>query len=404
MVGIPVASRLSTPLWVTVTLPLWSGYRSDKPAPPIDVPVSSCSCAHEVASLLAKVELSDDAQAARCFQLYLTVLAKEPYVYAFDPVTRAEAESVSRLAFIMAALPDDHSVIEEIEQFEWYYAEVARGDFGVIVGAADVAQGVLGETKGVVKVDDVEVFVERMLPSEREDWMRICEAHSEDIRLLGYFRDSSGERRLRLVDALRGMRDSAMEDWNLLGRRLMMEWLTNVRNGPGDLVIYHRSFMQWLCFPLQPNIAHDHRILMEVIGIAIDVDQLDVSHLVRFERIVRRLVQEETAVVRDLLRSDFSGLDIIMARPINSIGGAQIAQLMEWVTNRLKDQANIWEQTGLFSDEQRTRRGRGSSWVEGDDDDDDEFGGGGRGKGRGPNKKAKAGRGRGTESASAGAG
>ena len=334
--------------------------------------------------------------------------AEEPFVYAFDPVTRAEIEGAKRRASTMAALLDDNDDVEEIEQLRWFFAEVGREDFGSSVSVADASHGVMAETKGVVTVEGIEVFVERMPISKREDWMRSRKADSEDIRLLGNFRDSSGKRHLTLADALGRMRDSVMEDWNLLGPRVVKEWLTNVRNGPGDLVTYHHTFMQRSGLPLQSNIAHDHRILTEVLRIAIDVDQLDVSNLLCFEQIVRRLVQEETAVARDPLRPDFSGLDIVMSQPTNSIGGAQTAQFTEWVTNRLKEQANIWKQTRLFSNEQRTRRGRGSSWVGGDDDDDDEFGGRGRGKGRGPKRspggKAKAGRGRGTETASAGAG
>jgi len=108
------------------------------------------------------------------------------------------------------------------------------------------------------------------------------------------------------------------------------------------------------------------------------------TNLAMVEQMIRRIIQVEVAVGRNVRFPDFSGLDVVMTAPTTSTGAADMPKFNEWVTNRLKEQANIWKQTRLYREE-RPHYGRG------DADARDEGGGGGKsdkGKGRAARKAA----------------
>jgi len=87
--------------------------------------------------------------------------------------------------------------------------------------------------------------------------------------------------------------------------------------------------------------AHEHRILVETFRLATSLDQLDLSNLASFEQLCRRLVQIETAVSRNARHPDYSGLDVVLSAPTSDRGQATTRAFDEWITQRMKDRAQI---------------------------------------------------------------
>lgn len=71
----------------------------------------------------------------------------------------------------------------------------------------------------------------------------------------------------------------------------------------------------------------------------------------QFENICRRLLTLEMAVARNSAAPDFTGLEVISEAPISSQGQAYVSNMATWVTDRLKEKAQIQKQSRLFREE-----------------------------------------------------
>lgn len=76
---------------------------------------------------------------------------------------------------------------------------------------------------------------------------------------------------------------------------------------------------------------------------------------------------------------DFSGLDLVLAQPTSRSGAARTEKFSAWLTERMRERAQIWKNTRMYRNEQR------GGFVEGDSDDE-EGGGARRGKKKGAAK------------------
>ena len=110
-----------------------------------------------------------------------------------------------------------------------------------------------------------------------------------------------------------------------------------------------------------------------------------------FEHLVRRLVILEIAVSRNPSSPDFAGLDIVAEAPVNQHGSAYVASMSSWITDKLKERANIQKQARLFKEESAKKK-----VVQQDDAEP----GGKRWKNRRP--KAKAAQGSGADGSAGG--
>ena len=57
------------------------------------------------------------------------------------------------------------------------------------------------------------------------------------------------------------------------------------------------------------------------------------------------------AVARNSAAPDFTGLEVISEAPISSQGQAYVSNMATWVTDRLKEKAQIQKQSRLFREE-----------------------------------------------------
>ena len=310
-------------------------------------------------------------------------IAQAPFVYAFDPIPRAELESYHRRARVMANLFNDAGVAD-VEGFEWAVADITRADFGASVSDESVDDGVVLRDSAIVELDGEEVFCKRIPIATKAAWIVSKEATKGDRRLLGDFRDGQGKRYLEFRDGVTKMRSSKMEDWPLSGPRATLEFLQAVREAGSDMASYHLKCSQSSGVSQFSAAVHEHRVLSDMIRVGISTDQLDLSNLVMAEFATRRLIQIEMAVSRNPSSPDYSGLDLVMEQPVGDGGQAVTLGFNNWVASRLKEKANIQKQARLFKEEFGSTRAQAS----------DDRGGRARGRGRGrgnPKAKNKAG-------------
>eukprot|EP00971_Amphidinium_carterae_P157507 3122585-Amphidinium_carterae.2 len=149
------------------------------------------------------------------------------------------------------------------------------------------------------------------------------------------------------------MQEAEMKDWKIRGPRAVKEFLGAVADGIGDLSSYHLQWLQHSGVNEHSAVSHIHGLLCEVLRQAVSVDQINPMNLLSMEIVVRRLVQDEVAVARNPRHPDYGGLDILFDAPISSTGSAQLSGFSSWVTDRLKEEAQIMKQSRLWSEEQR---------------------------------------------------
>ena len=183
-----------------------------------------------------------------------------------------------------------------------------------------------------------------------------------DIRVLGDHRGKDGKRHLSLQDVVVLMRQTELADNPLPGDRVVKEFLTSIADGPGNLTSYNSNWERMSGVSRHSAIAHDHRIMTEALRLAHDVDQIDVSNLLSFELLVRRLCQHETAVERNPQHPDYSGLDLAMGGVTSKSGAARTSKYSAWLTTEMKDRGTMLRNFRLYKGE--TARGAVSSEEE----------------------------------------
>ena len=280
--------------------------------------------------------------------------AQSPYVYAFDDISRGDLERLRRAAQGMASLYNDAS-LDEIESYIWMVVEHDSPQFGEEIGENVVLQGVTLGDSALVEVDGKETLVRRILASSKESVISTIDSSRGDLRILGDFRDSQQKRYLSLNDAVNLLKEEPMKDWPLQGPRVVLEFLRAVRSGPNDLTSYHLTWVKSSGVNQHSMIAHDHRILCNVLRAALEVDQINVSCLLSFEYVVRRIVQMETAVARNPQSPDFSGLELMLEDTIGLTGEANTTAFNSWLSTKLKEKAQVAKQTRLYKEEFRNQ-------------------------------------------------
>ncbi len=150
--------------------------------------------------------------------------------------------------------------------------------------------------------------------------------------------------------------ESKFEDWGFSGPRATLEFLKAVQSGPGELTTYHLTWCRSSGVAQHSAIVHEHRCICEVLRLGVVRDQVDITNLMSFEHLVRRLVILEIAVSRNPSSPDFAGLDIVAEAPVNHQGSAYVASMSSWITDKLKERAKIQKQSRLFTRRRMPRR------------------------------------------------
>lgn len=281
-----------------------------------------------------------------------------PSCYAFDELSKVELEKQKRLAKTMAAILDDSEVVDVAARC-WIISDPSSKKFGALIPAENVQDILpLGE-HGLVEWEGEIHYVREIALDEVQSFKDARKESSNDIRTIGDHRDSQGRRNMAFNAAVNLLRESSIDDWGFTGPRSVREFLRAVEAGPGDLISYHMAWARSSGVAQSSAICHEHQSLCEVLRLALLRDQYDVSNSMACEQLTRRVITLEIAVSRSPASPDFSGLDIVTEAPVTTGGAAHVASMSSWITEKLKERANIQKQSRLFREEQSKKKGGG---------------------------------------------
>ena len=286
-------------------------------------------------------------------------------IYAFDPLARAELEQLRRRAKTMAVVLGDHAIVEEVARV-WVFSDADSDRLGDRLSDQQVIEAVILGNRGLLNIDDRIESVEEIDESALSGFKDSMRAGQGDLRTIGLHEDSQKRRFIPLSDAITLFRESKFDDWAFSGPRAAKEFLNAINEGAAaDLTGYHLQWLKHSGVNTHTAAAHEHKNLVEILRLAICRDQLDVTNLMCFELIVRRLVQIELAVARSPNSPDYQNLDVLMEATITDSGSAATKQLDTWLTDRLKERANIQKQARLAREE-ASHAAKGRKEKEGD--------------------------------------
>ena len=293
--------------------------------------------------------------------LFPVHLAQECYV--FDEITKNELERQKKIAKTTASILDDSAVVD-IAALQWYVADPSSEKFGLVVPSELLDDLVTLGSCGLVQWDQEIEFARELGADEVKAFKEERKDASSDLRTIGDHRDAQGRRFLSFADAIVLLRESKFEDWGFSGPRAVLEFVKAVQAGPGDLSTYHLAWTRSSGVAPQSAIVHEHRCLCEALRLGLTRDLLDISNLMVFEHLTRRLLTLEIAVSRNPQMPDFGGLDVVSEAPISSQGSAHVASMSSWITEKLKERANIQKQSRLFREEFGRTKGAGKGGKE----------------------------------------
>ena len=315
--------------------------------------------------------------------------------YIFDPIHRHDLERLRQEAKIMAMVLNDDDM-DEVPAQVWVFSDPNSVMLGKEVPADVFAGAVTLSGKGLVEHNGTIEIIEEIALDQLQSFAEAKRGVLGDLRLIGNHADLSGKRFISLQDAFPLFKESQMKDWGFSGPRAVKEYLESIREASSDLASYHLQWLQHSGANPRTALVHEHRNIIEVLRLGVSRDQLDVSNLLSFELLVRRAIQLELAVARSPQNPEFAGLEALMEAPLTSPGSASTRGLDLWLTERLKEKAQIQKQARLFKEEMG-RGSKSSGAVQGED-----AGSGGGGGWR--RKKKAAAKAKGASSSTAGAG
>lgn len=311
-------------------------------------------------------------------------------VYAFDPLSRRELEDLRQQAKSMAMILGD-APVQEAETSQRVFADPKSERLGRAVTEQELQDATTIGDKGLVEIDGVVEWIQDVPHSDLASFAEKVKGSLGDLRTLGVHKDAQNKRYLSLSDAYPMLRQSSFDDWGFAGPRAALEFLGSIREGTSDLPGYHLQWLQHSGVNSRSAVAHEHKTILEAVRLGICRDQLDISNLLSFELLIRRAIQLEMAVARCPSNPEFSGLEALMESPITSGGSASTRAVDSWLTDRLKEKAQIQKQARLYREEMsHGARDKGSSFQ---GDDADGPGGKWRRKKKTPKPKAGAGAG-----------
>ena len=285
--------------------------------------------------------------------------------YIFDPISRRDLERLRQEAKIMAMVLNDEDM-EEVVSHVWVFSDPSSKHLGNEVPADLLATAVTLDRRGLVEFQGIIEGIEEIPNEDVKSFPESRKGTLGDLRLIGNHEDSSGKRFISLQDAFPLFKESTLEDWGFNGPRAVKEYLQSIREASNDLASYHLQWLQHSGANPRTALVHEHRNILEVIRLAVCRDQLDVTNLLSFELLIRRAIQLELAVARSPQNPEFTGLEALMEAPLTQTGAASTRALDLWLTDRLKEKAQIQKQARLFREEMgHGNKGQGSQQEDG---------------------------------------
>ena len=226
-------------------------------------------------------------------------------VYAFDPLTRNELEGYKRRAKTMKVVLGDADV-QDIEALVWIYADPGSDKLGEVVPQELLDQMVVLGDRALLEVDGTIEAIKELPQSDVSSFKETAKGSLGDVRTIGVHCDQHKRRFVSFADGLSLVRETKFEDWGFSGPRATLEFLTSIHESTNDLQGYHFQWLKHSGANQHSSIVYEHRNLIEVLRLGLCCDQLDVTNLLSFELITRRIIQIEIAVSRSPASPEFA--------------------------------------------------------------------------------------------------
>lgn len=300
-------------------------------------------------------------------------------VFAFDPVSKADMAHEKRRARTHAAILGEED-LDGLGTSVWIVCDVKDTKFGELVPSEMVEDAALFtslQARGLVEWDGEVHFCEQILDSETEKFIKDKKSSELDARTLGIHMTGT-KQYISTREALPMLTEEKRDDWPHPGPRIVLEFVTSLVEGPGNWVTYQSEWARNSGVSEGSAVFHAHRVACEVMRLAIEVDQLNVSSLACFEQLLRKCAQDEMAVDRNPKHPDYSGLSTALGAPTQTSGAAVTQKWTEWLSTRQKDRAIVMKQARILREE------RDADWKR-------RNGKGKKGKGKGKEEKTSSG-------------
>ena len=146
--------------------------------------------------------------------------------------------------------------------------------------------------------------------------------------------------------------ETGFSDFPFEDPRATAEYLGGVReSSDGSFDTYHHTWLGATGLSANSAIAHDHKTLLEALGLGLVYDQINLSNSAMAEQITRRLIQHELAVEKDPRHPDYSGLGSLLAGATEEKGRLAIPRFSRAVAERQAQRAQIPKQARLLREE-----------------------------------------------------
>jgi hypothetical protein len=273
-------------------------------------------------------------------------------VFCHDPLSKADLAHEKRRARTHAAILGEED-LDGLGTAVWVISDIKDSKFGEVIPPEMVEDGAVFtslQERGVVEWDSAVRYCEQILDSEVEKYIRDKKDKELDARTLGIH--MTGDKQyISTRDAYPLLTEETRDDWPRPGPRIVKEYIGSVVEGPGNWVTYQTEWERNSGVAEGSAVCHAHRAACEVMRLAIEVDQLNVSSLACFEQLLRKVAQDEMAVDRNPKHPDYSGLALAIGSPTQASGAAMTQKWTEWLAGRQKDRAIILKQARLLREE-----------------------------------------------------
>ena len=200
---------------------------------------------------------------------------------------------------------------------------------------------------GVAIINDTSYRCELVDTADLDNWKKTSIADMHGSRILPRAAVPNS-----LASYLKAFPEVERPEWSFDGSRVAREWLSGISRGPGNMVSYHAEWTRLSGVSEGSAQCHEHRQICEYFRQGIFDDLLDVQNLSSFESLARRVVQLEMAVEKNPKHPDFSGLGVLVDGTVSSSGAVRVPKFQSWISTRQKEQAEIFKQRRLYTEEQ----------------------------------------------------
>jgi hypothetical protein len=216
----------------------------------------------------------------------------------------------------------------------------------------------------LIPVADGEVFASRCLRRDADVHISNLlgplvpvpiEEDLEDVRTLPVRFEKTGER-YRLFDesvALMTEEPFDADEWPLEGPRSAYWWLKSTRRLGMTPLARHQKWVHESGVTATDRSIHEHELLSQVIEAAATVDQLNVSSLVSFESLIRRLQFIEEAHAISPTAPSYEAAEHWMGSNRRKGGILINPALMKHVAEKVKDETSVAKERRKAKEERR---------------------------------------------------